>query len=109
MKNYLTSLSIFCLAIGIVIGSWLISDGLKATRSNPMQSPKVYNKLLSQNELASYLGISVNESKKLGPIPDGTEDTSSILPYIKIGKKIYYSKAAIAQWLTNNRQVTVNN
>ena len=111
MKNNLTSLSIFCLAISIVIGSWLISDSLKlkttnqiqsSKTTNQFQSSKTYNALLTQKELASYLGISENDAKKLGPVKDEyTGDTTSVFPYIKLGNKIYYSKLNVDKVLTN--------
>ena len=102
MKNNLTSLSIFCLAISIVIGSWLISDSLKSKTTNQFQSSKTYNVLLTQKELASYLGISENDAKKLGPVKDEyTGDTTSVFPFIKLGNKIYYSKLNVDKVLTN--------
>jgi len=43
---------------------------------------------------------------KLGPI-GGEGYSSSILPYVKIGNKVYYSKFAIDMWLQNAESVSV--
>ena len=43
---------------------------------------------------------------KLGPI-GGEGYSSSILPYVKIGNKVYYSKFAIDMWLQNANSISV--
>lgn len=97
MKNNLIALSIFCLALSIVIGSWLISN-----RINVNQQPSSQSVLLTESELASYLGLSNEEVKKLGPTKEEDGAYSTVLPYLKIGNKVYFSKTAIDKWLTNN-------
>jgi hypothetical protein len=104
MKNNLTAFSIFSLAVSIVIGSWLISNGMIPQSVEHTQEENTLNenekKLLTQKELATYLGISIEEVIKLGPVGAGNGYTTSELPYIKIDKKIYFSKDAIDKWLT---------
>ncbi|NRD76605.1 helix-turn-helix domain-containing protein [Bacillus sp. BRMEA1] len=97
MKNNLTALSIFCLALSIVIGSWLISNRINVNQQSPSQSI-----LLTQSELASYLGLSIEEVTKLGPTKEEDGSYTSVLPYLKIGNKVYFSKSAVDKWLTNN-------
>ncbi|WP_019415362.1 hypothetical protein [Paenisporosarcina sp. TG20] len=102
MKNSLVAISIFSLAVSFVIGSWLISNGLNANIDNQSNLTveektveKEVKKLFTQEELASYLGLSIEESIRLGPIPVGENTESSVLPFIEIGDTVYYSKEAI--------------
>ncbi|HJV16812.1 MAG TPA: helix-turn-helix domain-containing protein [Bacillales bacterium] len=101
MKNYLTALSIFCLALSIVIGSWLISNRINVNQ------PSSQSVLLTQSELASYLGLSIEEVNKLGPTKEEEGSFTSVLPYLKIGNKVYFSKVAVDKWLTNNVAYTI--
>ena len=114
MKNNLIAISVFSLAISIVVGSWLISNGLSADtlkQANQIELKEKNveddkKKLFTQEELAWYLGLSIEESRRLGPIGEGGTQTS-ILPFIKIGEKVYYSKEAIDQWLIEDGVASV--
>ena len=113
MKNNLISISIFSLAISIVIGSWLVANANKnvypsQTFQEENDVKEEVKKLLTQEELASYLGLSVEESKKLGPV-GGPPTSTSVLPYIKIVDKVYYSKDAIDKWLVEYGTAHLNN
>ena len=113
MQNNLIAISIFSLAISIVISSWLVTmDNKDVYPSQTVQEEndvkEEEKKLLTQKELASYLGLSVEESKKLGPV-GGTHTSTSVLPNIKIGDKVYYSKDAIDKWLVENGTAHLNN
>lgn len=114
MKNNLTAISIICLAISIVIGSKLVSDGLNSIGMNIWQSQPSqihvttptdnefqYSPLMTKEDLAYYLGLNEFEIEKLGPVTIGSSTTSTI-PYIKIGNTTYFSKEAIDNWLKNN-------
>jgi hypothetical protein len=105
MKNNLVALSIFCLAVSIIIGSWLISNGL-SNKKELKTTQTTQNQLLTQSELAEYLGLSIEEVRKLGPVQYG-HDIQSMLPYIKIGDTIYFSKEAVDKWLRNNEATSV--
>ncbi|MFJ7736689.1 helix-turn-helix domain-containing protein [Lysinibacillus sp. NPDC097287] len=102
MKNSLLALSIFSLAVSIVVSSWLISNSL----TNEPKELVVYPELLTQEQAADYLGLTISELIKLGPISAGAWTTSNI-PYIKIGNKYYYSKEAINNWLKEEQAITV--
>lgn len=104
MNKNLTALSIFCLAVSIVIGSWLISNSLKVSRQavKIQTSSHLRTTLLTESELASYLGLSLYEVKELGPVSVSTGDTQSVLPYLKIGDKVYFPKVGVDKWLSNN-------
>jgi hypothetical protein len=97
MKDNLVATSIFSLAIAIVIGSWLISGGLnnsEAQKENDTESTQK-KLLLSQSELADYLGLTEEEIQMFV-----SEDvTKSLIPYIKVGNEFYYSVKAIDKWL----------
>ncbi|MEQ6048661.1 hypothetical protein U2I53_06465 [Lysinibacillus capsici] len=67
MKQYSIAMAIFSLAVSFLIGSWLIATSLK---EQPKES--VQHQLLSQQEAADYLGISVVEVLKLTEVPDGS-------------------------------------
>src|SRR5689334_13686813 len=100
MKNYIISLSIFCLAVGLVIGSWLISDSLRDQKSSKIIK-ETQHQLLTKSEVAKYLGISEEEIQKLTEIPDGQNSFTSVIPHIKIDTTKYYPKKAIDKWLLN--------
>lgn len=75
MKNNLVALSIFCLAVSIVVGSWLIScspsnkkDFKIAITSQNKIAQTTQNHLLTQSDLAEYLGSRIEEVGLLGPV-----------------------------------------
>ncbi len=61
---------------------------------------------MTTKEVANYFGIGQEEMYKLGPV-GGEGYTSSILPYVKIGNKVYYSKFAIDRWLQKGESISV--
>ena len=104
------ALSIFSLAVSIVISGWLISQGLNNVEKNQTQQQIkeiAQHHLLTPSELADYLGLSIEEVQKLGPIFAIEGIQSSELPYMKIGNKYYYSKVAIDKWLLTTDSVSV--
>ncbi|AMQ07047.1 MULTISPECIES: hypothetical protein [Sporosarcina] len=115
MKNNLIALSIFCLALSFMIGSWLITNelrenstsvkevSLKTEKEKEVIKPQFFNK----SELAIYLGLSEEDVSMLGPIPSGENSTSSELPYIQINGTLYFSKQAIDKWLQNHGSFSV--
>ena len=111
MKNNFIAISIVSLGICILVGSWLIADGLRVV-NEPIQTPTIeqvdfsQTQLMTTNEVADYLGIDQEEMVKLGPV-GGEGYSSSILPYVKIGNKVYYSKSAIDMWLQNDNSISV--
>jgi len=108
MKNNLIAISILIFSLCFVFGSWLIADEISDSASSvkPIDIRTINNEverekqLLTSEELAAYLGISVEEVMKLGPITNGSY-TESQMPYIKIGLSIYYPKQAVDEWLKN--------
>lgn len=104
MKNNVIALSIFCLAVCFVIGSWLIANGLK-NEGKISTNQQTQHQLLTQAEVADYFGLSVEEVQKLSPAYAGV--TTSVIPYIKIGNKFYYSKSAIDKWLQSQGSISV--
>lgn len=103
MKNNLLSLSIFALAVSIVVSALLISNSLK----DETKELTVYPALLSQEQAAEYLGLTVSELMKLGPISAGGGWTTSNIPYIQVGNSYYYPKEAINNWLKEVQTITV--
>lgn len=106
MKNNLVALSILCLAVCFVIGSWLISDSLRNISTQPTKQI-AQQQLLTQSEVADYLGISIVEVQKITEIPNGQNSYISEIPHIKIEDKIYYPKKAIDRWLLNVELIVV--
>ncbi|WP_394190862.1 helix-turn-helix domain-containing protein [Paenisporosarcina quisquiliarum] len=111
MKNNFIAISIVSLGICILIGSWLIADGLSEV-NKPLPITTIeqadFSKahLMTTKEVANYLGIDQEEMVKLGPV-GGEGYSSSILPYVKIGNKVYYSRLAIDMWLQNGESISV--
>ena len=62
MKNNFIAISIVSLGICILVGSWLIADGLRVV-NEPIQTPTIeqvdfsQTQLMTTNEVADYLGI----------------------------------------------------
>lgn len=112
MKNNFIALSIVILGICILMGSWLIADGLR-TVNEPIppttieQADFSQTQLMTTNDVVDYLGIDQEEMYKLGPV-GGEGYSSSILPYVKIGNKVYYSKLAIDMWLQHGESISVD-
>ena len=77
MKNNVLALSIFALAVSIVVSGWLISNSL----ANEPKELDVYPQLLTQEQAADYLGLTISELTKLGPISAGAGWTTSDIPY----------------------------
>ena len=102
LKQYSIAIAIFSLAISFVIGSWLIATSLREQPKEPVQ-----HQLLSQEEAANYLGISVVEVLKLTEIPDGSNSYISEIPHVKVGKKVYYPKQAMDRWLLDMELIVV--
>lgn len=61
MKNNLIAMSIFSLAIAIVIGSWLISNGLNNSAVHTEAEEVQQEQFLTQSELGEYLGLTEEE------------------------------------------------
>jgi len=118
VKNNLVALSIFCFAICFVIGSWLISRGLENGSwhiFSGLQSIELINgtvetveqPLLTQSDVAGYLGLTIEEVQKLTKIPDGNNSYTTEIPYIEIEGIVYYPKKGIDEWLQNTNIIVV--
>jgi hypothetical protein len=109
MKNNILALSIFSLALSIVIGSWLIAQGIIENGSSVTEGLQtmmptvdllaVQPQLFTQSELSVYLGLTEDEIEKLGPSQTGSTNGESMLPYLQVGDTLYYPKEAIDKWL----------
>jgi hypothetical protein len=105
VKNNIVAISIFSLGICIVFGCWLLSNSLRDNKSSqPIKNPP--HQLLTQSEVAKYLGISVRKIQELTEYPDGSGYTS-ILPHVKVDNTNYYPKKALDKWLQNVELTTV--
>jgi hypothetical protein len=100
MKVNWTACSVFCLAISIAAGSWFIGTAVKESNKEEQIEPEAeHSMLMNPDEAAAYLGISIEEFRKLGPFDQESHDDSSI-PFIKIGTRIYFTKPALDMWLS---------
>lgn len=100
------------------MGSWLISRGLEnggwhifsGLQNNSIelinQTPE--KQLLTQAEVADYLGITIEEVQKLTKIPDGDNSYTTEIPFIEIESIVYYPKKAIDEWLQNTSLIVVH-
>ncbi|SDQ05541.1 helix-turn-helix domain-containing protein [Virgibacillus salinus] len=108
MKNNLIATSIFSLALAIVIGSWIISNGLNNSGAQAIDDEENVETaqeklLLTQSELGDYLGITEEQVQMFV-----SEDiTKSVIPYVKIGEEYYFSVKAIDKWLLETRVLKV--
>lgn len=114
LKEKMLSISIFCLAISIVIGCYFISKGFKGNGgyvesglvnigsglnniSNNLNSYN-QNQIISKDnysldEAAVYLGITQDKLIKL------VDNKGSGIPYVKIENSYIFNKNALAKWL----------
>ncbi|WP_318614624.1 helix-turn-helix domain-containing protein [Sporosarcina sp. YIM B06819] len=107
MKSNVIALSIFSLALAIVLGSWLIAEGLRENAVSGKEivitttptKETIQAQIFTITELASYLGLSEADVEKLGPASVGDGITTSILPYLRIDDTVYYPKEAVDRWL----------
>ncbi|WEG14445.1 helix-turn-helix domain-containing protein [Pullulanibacillus sp. KACC 23026] len=97
MKNYVMALSIVCLAISIVIGSWLISKGLSSENKNSSAEITHSHQLLTLKQVSSYLGLSQKDVLKL--ISAKGREIEPDFPHIKIGKTYYFNENAVNNWV----------
>ncbi|WP_064090929.1 hypothetical protein [Rossellomorea aquimaris] len=109
MKYQLMAVSIFSLAIAIVIGSWFVSKELNRNVQVVMdkgvdEEITQEKQLLTQSELGSYLGVTDEELQMILPRIDENITTSSI-PYIKIGTEFYFPVKAIDKWLLETEAI----
>ena len=114
-KEKLLPISIFCLAISIVIGTSLISKGMETkgrfigdgisnglySISNNMNQNNI-NNLEEKNNLnlydaAEYLGIPQDILMQI------MNNEESKIPYIKAGSNYIFSKSALDKWVEESR------
>ena len=112
MQKNLIAVSIFSLAIAIIVGSLFISDGLNNSETQMVNEEKngettQEKQLLTQTELRNYLGITEEELSMILPSQEGNVTTSEI-PYIRLGNKFYFSVKAIDKWLLETEVVTIS-
>lgn len=57
------------------------------------------HQLLTQSEVAKYLGLSTEEVQNLGQESNDKSPEARLMPFKKIDDKYYYSKILIDEWL----------
>lgn len=114
LKEKLLSVSIFCLSASIIIGAFIIANGMKAngeyvssglssitnglnnmgnTFNNTNNNGVVFRSTYDLTAASTYLGISESELIKLVNIKEPG------IPYVKIGNDYVFSKNALDKWL----------
>ncbi|MFS1518685.1 helix-turn-helix domain-containing protein [Bacillus sp. SCS-151] len=129
MKDNVLAISLFSLAICVVIGSLFISNGLKESSrlladhlqtidlqstiqltenktnsTEPSTDSSSENQLLTPEQFGDYLGISEDQVNLF--LPDSNGD--SPIPYVKIGSRVYFPKTAVDKWLVNVETFTIS-
>ena len=106
MKHNLLAASIVILGICIALGNWFIANGLKEQAlvdrqlQHELQLQAVEKQLLSEAEVAEYLGLSIQEIQRLTKIETGPGSYTHIMPFIEIDTIVYYPKKAVDEWLS---------
>ncbi len=106
MKNNLLATSIIILGVCIALGCWFIAGGMKEQAlverqmQQELQQQAVEKQLLSEAEVAEYLGLSVQAIQRLTKIETGPGSYTHIMPFIEIDTIVYYPKKAVDEWLT---------
>lgn len=114
LKDKLLPISIFCLAISIVIGAYLISKGMQFSgrfisegvsqglnNFNNTINNKIVNNVEEKNNInlsdaAKYLGISEDMLIKV------VYNKDSKIPYIKIDGYLIFNKNALDKWISES-------
>jgi len=110
-KDKLLPISIFCLAISIIIAASVISNGIEtkgryisdgifqgANNINTTIRDIFINNedektVLDKNEASEYLGVSIEGLMQI------MNNEESKIPYIKVGEYFIFSKNAIDKWV----------
>ncbi len=64
LKDYILAVSIFYLAISIVMGSWLVSRGLSSKQKRSNVTTSTPHKLLTLRQVSIYLSFYVSTLNK---------------------------------------------
>lgn len=99
MANKFLIISIFTLGLFILIGSFVIANSVKQLGLQTSSQIEQKKELLSQSDLADYLGITDTELSKLLSIEDNAGPGEIGITSIKIDGKIYYPRRAVDEWL----------
>jgi excisionase family DNA binding protein len=91
------ALSIFCLAISIVIGSWFISKGLSSQQQSSTAAISTSQKLLTLQQVSSYLGVSQKDVLSL--ISTQVNEVDPEIPHFKFGKTYYFNENAVKSFV----------
>lgn len=100
MEVEVLEFDLFWIAIGISIAGYFIGDGLKNFKNPNAKSlfdsldEDSEHKLIEENELHDFMGISKEDAKSL------IKEHSSI-PHVIINGKVYYPKVKLRKWLLN--------
>jgi hypothetical protein len=115
LKENMLTISVFCLAISIIISSSIFTKGVRVGLSNigsgvnnglnnissNINSSNDYERTEKENfdlsEARLYLRLSEDELKGL------VNNRDSGIPYIKIGYKYVFNKKALDKWLETAR------
>ena len=105
MKVYFTAISIFILAISIISSAYILSNSLNeksnltVTTSTEKTEYSDRKPLLSKEQAADYLGISVEEFDRLDS--DQVISVGEGIPYLEANENKYYTTQALEKWLSD--------
>ena len=106
MKNNVIAVSIVLLGICIALSGWFIAGGLKEQAlaeiqlQEELQQQVVDKQLLTEAEVAAYLGVSEQQVKRLTINETEPGNFTYNMPFIEIDTTKYYPKKAVDAWLT---------
>lgn len=95
---------IFIIVVAYSVNPNLFSEFAKEETKVEEVKEEVEPKLLTQKELAEYLGITLKEAQELGPVKAGESVTTSTLPFVELGGVYYFSRAEVDNWLGENKK-----
>ena len=120
LKERILTISIFCLAVSIIISANIIANGMKTNGDyvstglsnmsqglnsiarttyniNDQTSVAMKRHTYNLNTAAGYLGITEGQLKSI------TDNKDSNIPHVKIGTEYIFSKSALDKWLETVR------
>lgn len=105
VKDVFLPLSIMILSLSIVFASVHIGQSLKVSHQDLSQELLHEKLLLSEEEAAEYLGITVEEFKDI-LLKDKHDreglmvySTHQFIPYLEIGERKLFSKEELNEWV----------
>ncbi|TCZ81168.1 DNA-binding protein [Paenibacillus albiflavus] len=109
-ENILLPISIIILGGCLILSAWIVTNGLKNNEhlDQSLNNTTQAKALMTSNEAAQYMGISLNEfdllitSQVREKAVLRSYDTYRYIPFIVIGNQRFFNETEIDKWIEYN-------